>query len=276
MDRQKISDTSAFVLLLSKDMHKDRITKTYLSKLNLDDGKNLYEKSKMFWPYYDEVIKNRKHCIYNLVKNAIVDEGIKQVIIFGAGLDTLSLQIFSMQKNCTVFDLDITNMDIKEKIINSLDCNVKKYIKCIAANLQESDITSRLTKHGWSKEIPTLLIFEGISYYLPSEITWNIISSFKSASCRNKVIFEYLLPNKEIGKLALPIVNHVFHSITTHAKIDKITRYSSNEVALQIKKRDGKISSTHNLKTMEKDRISHNDIFQEDKNSWIEICQFYL
>ena len=257
-------------------MHNDSLTKRYLSKLNLNVGEDLYKKSKMFWLYYDEIIKNRKHCVYYLVRNAIVNDGIRQVVIFGAGLDVLSLQVYSMQKNCTAFDLDITNMDIKEKIINSLNCDIKNYIKCITVNLKESDITSILTKHGWSKDIPTLLVFEGVSYYLSSEVTWSVISSFKSISCNNKVIFEYLLPNEEIGKLALPIVDHIFHSIAKYAEIDVITRYSSNNVAFHIRKIDGKISSTHNLKTMEKGRILHNDIFKDGKNSWIEICEFYL
>lgn len=57
----KLSSTSALVLLWAQqECYQSKKAKYYLSQLDLEDGKILYERCKEICLYYNEVIKNRK------------------------------------------------------------------------------------------------------------------------------------------------------------------------------------------------------------------------
>lgn len=92
---QKLSSTSALVLLWAQqECYKSKKAKDYLSQIDLEEGKTLYEQCKYACPYYDEVIKNRKFGVFNLIKKSFSNKiNIPQLVIAGAGLDALGIEI---------------------------------------------------------------------------------------------------------------------------------------------------------------------------------------
>ena len=259
------------------EIHTSVIAKRFLNQLNLDSGKNLFVKCKKFWPHYGEVVKNRKSCILDLVKNAITEKKIEQVIIFGAGYDALSLEISSWSKNCGIFEIDIANMDTKKNLIDSLDLSLSNSIRCITLDMFKLDrIVSTLIKHGWNKDIPSIVIFEGISYYLSRDILWKIIEKFNTATHYNRILLEYLVPNKKISKQRIPIAEYPFHLIAIESDLINITKYNLEEIMAHLNKHDGILLQHCDMKKMEKNRTLQNIIFKTKQDGWIEICEFLI
>lgn len=274
----KLSSTSAFVLLLTDgEIHKSNIAKKFLSLLDLELGRDLLIKCTQFWPHYGEVAKNRKSCILNLAKNIISKDKITQIIIFGAGLDALSLEICSFSKRCKVFEIDIANMKTKNKLIRSTEPSLVDYIKCIGMDITRSkNIIKNLSKHGWNDNVPSLIIFEGISYYLSETTLWEIVENFKTKDHRNRMVLEYLLPHDKISKEWLQIAESPFNLIATNANLARITRYTINNIIRHVKKLNGHILQRYKMKQMEKDRTLQNTFFKTEQSGWIEICEISI
>ena len=276
MKIEKISSTSAFVILLTMgEIHTSKIAKKFLDMLNLHSGKHLLTKSNQFWPHYSEVIKNRKSCILDLANNTILENKIEQVIIFGAGFDALSLEISSRFRNCKLFEIDIANMNTKSNLIDSIDSSLTDYIQCIAMDISNIHrIIPNLVKHGWNKDVSSLVIFKGISYYLSTDILWMIMGKFKTTNHSNEIILEYLLPNKKILNKHVPMAEYLFNLIAVEASLTNITKYDIDDIGIQVKKLDGIVHQHYDMKKMEQDRTSKNIIFKTSQSGWIEVCEF--
>ena len=111
----KLSSTSALVLLWAgQECYKSKKAMEFLNQLDLEEGRDLYEKCEEICPYYDEVIKNRKDGVFNLIKKSFSNENNNfQLVIAGAGLDALGIEVTEHYANTKVFELDNENTEFK-------------------------------------------------------------------------------------------------------------------------------------------------------------------
>ncbi len=273
-----ISSTSALVLLWADGaVHSSHIAKKFLHALDLQSGKDLLEKCNRFWPYYSMVIQSRKSCIAKLAKNAVLQNKIKQIIILGAGYDALSLEICSWSKSCKVFEIDVANMETKNALIRSVNSSLTDQIKCITLDISKPDqITKSLDKHGWNKEMPSLIVIEGLSYYTSKSNLYDIVDKFKTTNQSNHIILEYLLYNDFIPKKWQAISQYPFNLIAKYCNLDCITRYHICEIATRLKEMGGTISQHYTSSEMAKNQTLQNSIFGSGNAGWIEICKIII
>ncbi len=272
-----LSSTSALVLLWTNgEIHTSHFAQKFLSMLNLDSGREILEQCKKLWPHYPEILKNRKSCILDLTKNNILENKIEQIVILGAGLDALSLEICSHSKKYRVFEIDAKNMDVKRDLIRDVHLSLVDSISCIDLNLSESNkIIPNLIKHGWNKNMPSLIIIEGLSYYLSEDQLWRIIGEFKSENQNNHVVLEYLLPANRIPNEWLEIAEYPFNLISRDANLSSITRYDVEDIKIHLKKINAKLFTHYEMKAMEKERTFQNALFDQ-QSGWIEICEILM
>lgn len=271
-----LSATSALVLLWTKrEIHKSDIANKYLDLLDLESGKEHLDKCNEYWPHYSKVVKNRKSCILDLVKNTISQDKVEQVIILGAGFDTLSLEICSFSTKTRIFEIDIENMELKHNLINSVFTN--NSITCITGDLSDhSSLISNLVEHGWNKNMPSLIIIEGLSYYLSKDELYNILDVFKTNNQHNHVILEYLLPHDKISKKWQAIAEYPFNLISKRHNLDFITRYALSDIAEYLKTLDREILGHYTMTKIQKKNTTQNNIFDSENDGWIEICEFLI
>lgn len=271
----ELSSTSAFVLLLSDgQVHTSDATKKFLKLLDLESARPFAQKCNNFWPHYSEVIKNRKTCIYNLARQTVAEK-VEQIVIFGAGFDTLSLEAATWNDTTRIFEIDTDNMDAKTHLIDLVDASLAQRISCITADMRSPDaLIPALLQQGWRSDVPSLLIFEGISYYLKKQILWGIIGKF--ASGKNRVILEYLLPDSRIQKDIIPIARYPFDLITTETHLDHAVTYDISMIASKVKSLGSRILQHYTMQQMEKQRTLQNKIFTPRMCGWIEICMFCI
>ena len=141
---------------------------------------------------YDQVIKNRKWCIGAWCNSILASGSIEQVVIIAAGFAPLGVELASTFPACTIFDVDLLNMPEKQKICES--------ISGLGANLHfvEADITDTdkcvglLNLAGWQGNRPTLVICDGISYYIFSKIYYCFAHESKSSYRPSGAIFTHI------------------------------------------------------------------------------------
>lgn len=271
----KISSTSAFAaLLFDGESHTSPMARRYTKLLDLDAGRSLVERCRDFWPYYSEVIKNRKACIHGMANDAVRRDGIRQAVIFGAGFDALSLEISTWADDCSIYEIDVANMDAKSEIIRALDPSLAGRIKCIATDVSDVDGTMQaLAERGWDPGAPSLAVFEGISYYLQDAVLWDVVGRFAPGDGSDRVILEYLLPNAEIRADRIPIAEYPFRLITNESGIGDAVRYDIKGITSRVGELGGSVLQHRSMREMERQRRSRNAIFESDRSWWVEVCE---
>ena len=279
-DRKKqaaaLSDTSALVLLWAQGtVHTSSDSRAYLNMLDLGSGGALLSRCNAVWPHYDQVIKNRKKCVLDLALQHMRQGRTSQVAIFGAGLDALSVELASTtrRRDLRIYDVDAANMGLKDRLIGeSTSDAVRRSVRCVEAELSDPRAVARsLQESGWDGLKPSILIFEGISYYLSRENLFELIGLFASGRThQNVAILEYILRQDRISRHRRHIPNRVFDAIMDQRNA-QITRYAKDEITLCAENVGGKIVKNYNQKEMEKSRCGGNRHFKTDCSGWINV-----
>lgn len=267
----RLSATSALVLLWSgSEIYRTPAAQEYWSRLDLSSGKELYGRCHTVWPYYDQVIKNRKWCIGTWCNAILTLCPIEQVVIVAAGFAPLGVELASAFPACAVFDVDLLNMPEKQKMCEG--------ITGLGTNLHfvEADITDtekcvrRLSLAGWQGNRPTLIICEGISYYISADASqkmWEAIAGYPMS----RFIFEYMVPDIEVSPERRSIPSGVFGAIMDYCNIkQRMTTWSrqllDNVNGYTLRRR----ATMHSI---ERERKGMNTIFPAPNDGWIEIAE---
>lgn len=265
----KLSSTSALVLLWAgKECYKTKKAIEFLNQLDYEEGRSLYKQCEEIWPYYDEVIKNRKFGVFDLVEKSIPDKSnIFQFVIPGAGLDPLGIELTEIYPNSKVFELDSDNMKLKSKLYKNLGNKSKSNISFIETSLMDSSsIQKKLTAHLWDPMLPTLLIFEGISYYLPDASIQKLVQLIKP----NWMIFEFLKQDKEIAPDRVMIPNKVFGIVSSQCELSFINKYSYSKLESLFDNMS--VVEKYSMKCLEKMRTGADKYFLTENSGWIDVC----
>lgn len=259
------------MLLGGDSIHPSRLARRYASILDLSSGRALRDACIARWPHYGEVIRNRKSCVLNMADRA-VSEGAEQMVIFGAGYDSLSLEIHSRHPGCRIFELDIANMDAKARMVSSLG-GASGSIRHISIDIAKTDdILPALSGRGWSPDASSVLIFEGISYYLPRNTLWETVGLFGTPRRTNRVIMEYFVPEDRLAARVIPISSYPFEIIAAESDIGSIIRYDPDQIRLHAAAVGGVMTGRYTLQQMELERTSRNEFFPAESDGWIEVC----
>lgn len=270
-----ISDTSALVLLWMQDsVHTSRRAKAYLESLNLESGRELYKKCSSVWPHYGEVIKNRKGCILDMAMRLTGSGKIRQLVIFGAGFDALSVEISQHAGELGIYEVDISNMDLKERLVRKACGRTRSRIRCLNADMRNPQkLLELLEKSGWNRNEPSLLLVEGVSYYLARKELHDLICMFKMNG-RNRMILEYLLPRDCISGDRAHIPEEIFSLIRDRYGLP-LSRYDERSIR-ELLGPDCRIGRILNLKEMEIARTGRNTHFKTANSGWIQVCEISL
>ena len=274
----KISSTSALIMMLADcKVHTSELARRYAGMLDLSSGRNLFDACISYWPHYGEVVRNRKSCVFRMVEDAVAKDGAEQVVIFGAGFDALSLEIYARHGHCRIFELDIANMEAKAGLVRSIDRNASEAIRHIGMDVTQTDLLlPSLAKHGWSPGAPSVLVFEGISYYIQEDVLWGIVGSFRTPSRTNHAVLEYLVPADCLSARVDSISRYPFDLILAESDLDAIVRYDADKIRRRAAGLGCSVTRHYTMQQMELDRTSRNLFFPAASDGWIEVCRLAI
>lgn len=287
--RHRLAATSSLVLLWAQRSKtwQSPIVSTYLDSLDLDDGLPLLSSCNEAWIDYRDVIINRKYTVLQLLLRDLTVTSkhrppCRQVVIMGAGMDPLSLELAARVPGTTIYDVDVSNMTLKHKLIGNAcakhdDENL--LIHCISGDLSyPSSVMKLLEDKGWDRQAATALVLEGMSYYVSASDLRNIISEFSTPDLKNRLTLEYLTTPEYIAKERAAIPEIVFGIISEeHIKISRYAPDQIRNMITMVRKPTAVTAGSdafkeYTLRQMSKNRIGHCGWFKQDKSGWIRIC----
>lgn len=265
----ELSPTSALVLKWTKGLcYNGELSKKYLELLDLSKGDDVFNECNKVCDFYPEIIVNRKYSVWELIKFALKENNsINQIIVLAAGLAPLSLDIHSCFPDIDIFDVDIDLMKDKEKLYNEVFDNEKiHFIECDITDTEK--LKDLLIKNSWNPEADAIIIFEGISYYLPKENTSTIFDKLIPNGSNSFVIADILPPPEMIEESRRQYPQKFFEIVCKKCNIPEETRYSHKELNQML---GFEIVKLFNMRTAEMSRTGKNKYFLTDESSWRDV-----
>jgi methyltransferase (TIGR00027 family) len=126
---------------------------------------------------------------------AQITQGIDQVVILGAGLDSRAYR-FDEMKRIKVFEVDHpasqqTKIERLQKIFGS----IPSHVTYVSIDFNTETLANRLTANGYDEKLKTCFIWQGVTQYLtPSAVDDTLSFIAHHSSAGSSVIFDYMYP----------------------------------------------------------------------------------
>ncbi len=124
---------------------------------------------------------------------ALLAEGLEQVVILGAGYDTRAYRIAGMEKT-RVFEVDESaTQNRKTALLRKIVDPVPGFVTFVSVNFNTESLGERLRGGGYDERAKTLFIWQGVTYFLTKEGVDNTLSFISEHSgAGSSVIFDYM------------------------------------------------------------------------------------
>lgn len=276
----RLQPTGALVILWSLPLYArgPPSVRKFVEMLDLSSGEDLFRRCNAICSWYDEVILNRKHFIKSLVESLLDEFGEgkgAQIVILAAGKSPLALELLveSSSRIAQIFEVDLAGIEEKKQLYSGLAPdiapNIALKLRCLTADVTSDELLDQLVVEGFDPETPTIVLMEGISYYLQKKDLKGIISKFGSGG-RNQFIIEYLVPCSEVKSARRTIPKGIFSLIRKEAGTEGTICYTELELSRIFQRSGGREISCTDMSEMERLRLGFNRRFCERRDGWIE------
>jgi methyltransferase (TIGR00027 family) len=178
----------------------------FLSKLVIDSG--IYD--RFFAPGVGaiEFITARERYIDDFLK-ACLSEGLDQVVILGAGLDTRAYRVAGIEQT-QVFEVDHpTTQEVKLKRLEKVIDPLPDHVTFIPVDFD----TERLLASSYNEQGKTLFIWQGVTMYLtPKGIDSTLAFISNHSGPESAMIFDYFY-NETLRDMKMKITRRITRAI---------------------------------------------------------------
>jgi O-methyltransferase involved in polyketide biosynthesis len=267
-----ISDTSALVLnWTSKDLWKSKQAKEYFASLDLSAGDALLIMLDETEHYmHMQAVTNRKYFMrkfsFEQLNKYESEDRAGQVVILGAGISPLSLEIASMHPLSQVFDVDKYLMADKERYLAGKGSNIQ-FIDCDITDVEL--LKKKLIEKGWAEEVPTILVMEGIIYYIRETDLRNILTVFATAD--NSFACDFGIKPELVNEKNRIFGTEVFRKITEHIGIPEVSLYNPGYFLELVKETGFKQVERSTLADVQLQRTGSIGPFEGQEPGWIAL-----
>ena len=125
---------------------------------------------------------------------ACIDDGIKQLVILGAGYDTRAYRFSELEEKAKVFEVDhpATQKVKKEKVSRMLG-SLPSHVVYVPVDFEKDRLDKKLFESGYDKSLKTLFIWEGVTMYLTAEAVDETLAFVAGNSGKgSSIIFNYI------------------------------------------------------------------------------------
>jgi methyltransferase (TIGR00027 family) len=165
-------------------LYQDSIVSLFL---NRDTKKAAMSVAASFPPAKD-LVKTRTKYFDETLERQIL-EGYHQIVLLGAGLDTRAVR--KAASSVVFFEID-DEATMRFKKARYEEQGIQANVRFIPGNYVTDDLISLLKTNGFNFELPTYLIWEGNTMYLPLEVTKQTISQIRKHLKQFRLSFDYM------------------------------------------------------------------------------------
>lgn len=181
-----------------KDLFKDPLMQNFVSEQVKEEAEQRLDK-RMWLP-----LATRTRFFRRTVSDAVKNKEVKQVIILGSGFDTLPARKmkYTQQLGVRFFEIDQPQiLKCKEQIY--AEQQVNKNATYIGLDYVKGDLIAELTKNDIDFTKPTLILWEGNTFYLEKEEVIRILRDLSSKFSHLIITFDYMHALMQTGKQQL-------------------------------------------------------------------------
>ena len=275
--KNSLEPTAALVMIWARELYRAGSATEFCSRLDLSSGIRMKGECDAVCPWYGQVILNRKWLIRNMAAGFIAGAAAPcQVLIPAAGKSPLALELIDTCGDAvaSVIEIDISGMEEKARLYRRAAPDHSTRIRCITADLADyRGMAEAIAGSGlFDPDRPTVIIPEGISYYLPPEVLGSIIAPFRSGNGTNLVILDYLLPCRLVRRERRIYPLGIWRIINRDCNQSRTVTYSP-EAMEELLQRGGCRNARHSsLHEIERDRTGSNRHFPKAGDGWIQIA----
>jgi len=122
-----------------------------------------------------------------------IDDGIRQVVILGAGLDSRAYRYTQLKDRVKVFEVDHpASQQAKQKKLRKIFGKLPTYVTYIPIDFNEETL-EKLFESGYNRKLKTLFIMEGLVHYLTAEAVDRTLDFVvKNCGTGSAIIFDYI------------------------------------------------------------------------------------
>jgi methyltransferase (TIGR00027 family) len=154
----------------------------------------LYDLQEFLLPGQFEGFGYRKIFVQQQVE-AAVEQGVRQVLVVGAGFDTLCLRLAPQYAHLQFFEVDHPATSAAKRKGIALGGQPTNMIQ-IAADLGERTLSKVLSEEDrWESSVPSVLVAEGLFQYLTDEeVRGLLVEAAACTSLGSRFIFTHAIP----------------------------------------------------------------------------------
>jgi methyltransferase (TIGR00027 family) len=126
-------------------------------------------------------------------------ENIPQIVILGSGYDSRPYRFKDLFRDTRIFELDAPpTQQRKREILSQAGIPLPEKLIFVPINFNSDNLKDVLTRAGYSVNSQTLFIWEGVTYYLSTEVVDAILESIRSISpAGSSLCFDYAALSRE-------------------------------------------------------------------------------
>jgi len=173
----------------------------------------VYEFQDRMMPRQWEGFGHRKIFMHEQTERAIA-AGARQVLVLGAGFDTLCLRLAPKYADVRFFEVDHPTTSAAKAKGVATEGQPENMIQ-IAADLGEHELSKVLSEDGrWDVSQPSVLLAEGLLQYLKDEEVRSLLNEAASCSALgSRLVFTHAIPDeRRILTMMLAVVGEPFQS----------------------------------------------------------------
>jgi methyltransferase (TIGR00027 family) len=180
----------------------------------------VYEFQDRMMPGQWEGFGYRKIFTNDQVRNAI-EGGADQVLVLGAGFDTLCLRLAPCYRRVNFYEIDHpTTSEAKAKGV--ANCGNPENLQLIAADLARCSLSEALSQAvNWDKSKPSVVVAEGLLQYLDDADVHQLFREVaECVSLKSRFIFTHAIPqDRKLLQAILKLVSEPFLSSVSSADL---------------------------------------------------------
>ncbi len=129
---------------------------------------NLTSRAVEFWaPGAQEFLAIRARLSDDIAAEMAAD-GLKQIVLLGAGFDTMSLRIEDALRDVTIFEVDHpATQAVKREVIGRI--GAPENLRFVAVDFEQDDFVEKLRQAGFAPGRHSLVVWMGVTYYLTAQ-----------------------------------------------------------------------------------------------------------
>jgi methyltransferase (TIGR00027 family) len=137
----------------------------------------------------------RDRHIDEYLKSCLTD-GIEQLVILGAGLDSRAYRFDELKAHVKVFEVDHpASQQDKLKKLKEIFGQVPSHVTYVDIDFNTQALGQRLSECGYNENLKTLFIWQGVTQYLtPAAVDDTLAFIANHSGAGSSVIFDYMYP----------------------------------------------------------------------------------